>query len=1110
MMLSRLSRPVQSAEEVQVGTYSFTGMPVFVTVGTTGTYDINAFGAQGGVSSGRGSPSAGGGLGAEEEGTVSLTAGEQLEIVVGGMGGAGTTGFNGGGGGGGTFVLANNGPSGAFAPLLIAGGGGGGYETAGSPGSVGASGTGSGGGYASANYSGGGGGGIVSAGLAGSGSGDGGGGASLAGMFAGGAAGYTQYAFAAGAGGFGGGGGGGADAGGGGGGGGYSGGSGGNYAGGGGGTSFDTGAAVVATTQAGVQAGDGRLRITPDVACYVTGTLVLTAAGERPVEELAIGVTVVTASGAHRPVKWLGLRSYAGRFLAANPGVQPIRFRAGSLGEGLPRRDLLVSPEHAMGLDGVLVPARCLVDDSTIVQERGLQRVDYVHVELDSHDLILVEGAASETFVDHDSRGMFRNAPDYAARYPDAPAGQGIDLLPRLERGPALDALRRRLSGQEVSAVPMEGRLDTVEADRIAGWARNLTAPGCRIRLRIRDNGAILGEVVADSFRTDLLAARGGDGRYAFSLTVPGGLSPALRHVITVERASDGTMLDGSGNVREAVVMPEQRTLQACGSSDMRGMLDVGSREQLRGWAYAPGSDAPVALQITDNGIPLARVLANEPRGDLSVAGIGTGRHGFDLLIPGGLSPLARHVIDIRRESDGARLPGAPLVIEPSPAFGSAALGAGLEGAVAAAVAALAPGAQREQALAFLCSQTERLQQECADRDAGRGPREAARRELRRWGGTPTGTVRRALFVDSLLPRPGHSGGDNAILSHMAALQRLGYTVSVVAADEMQADASALQAIGVTVFGRPLYASLREVLQRQSGCFDVVYLHRGQTAARFAPLVREHSPQARLLYSVADLGHLRLARQADLLDDPALHTASREVRSMELAAAIAADVVLTHSHTEAALLRRLVPGATVHCIPWSMAPLPPRPAFGRRRGLAFIGYFGHAPNADAAVWLVETVMPLVWQRRPKLGCSLVGQEMPDAVLRLARPGVVVFGAVADLRTVYDRVRLTVAPLRFGAGVKSKVLESFAAGLPCVMTPVAAEGIGLGDALQALVGGTPEELSERIVRLHDEAAANRAVAACGTALILSDHGEESVAHALRAAIAGDCVPLLRAG
>ena len=135
-----------------------------------------------------------------------------------------------------------------------------------------------------------------------------------------------------------------------------------------------------------------------EVACYCPGTLILTSRGEMPVQDLLIGDTVVTASGQHRPIKWIGNRSYAGRFLASNPRVQPIRLHAGSLGDGLPRRDLLVSPEHAMFLDGLLVPARCLVNDCTIVQESGLERVDYYHIELDTHDVLLAEGCALREF----------------------------------------------------------------------------------------------------------------------------------------------------------------------------------------------------------------------------------------------------------------------------------------------------------------------------------------------------------------------------------------------------------------------------------------------------------------------------------------------------------------------------------------------------------------------------------------------------------------------------------------------------------------------------------------------------------------------------------------
>ena len=176
--------------------------------------------------------------------------------------------------------------------------------------------------------------------------------------------------------------------------------------------------------------------------CYYPGTLILTDRGEMAVEALLIGDRVVTLDGQLKPIRWIGRRSYAGRFLAANPNMQPIRFRAGSLGDDLPRRDLLVSPEHAMFLDDLLIPARCLVNGATIVQECGLQRVDYYHVELDSHDVRLAEGAPSESYLDDDSRGLFHNAYEFTTLYPDALAVGGF-CAPKTEDGYQLETIRQ-------------------------------------------------------------------------------------------------------------------------------------------------------------------------------------------------------------------------------------------------------------------------------------------------------------------------------------------------------------------------------------------------------------------------------------------------------------------------------------------------------------------------------------------------------------------------------------------------------------------------------------------------------------------------------------------
>ncbi len=191
-----------------------------------------------------------------------------------------------------------------------------------------------------------------------------------------------------------------------------------------------------------------------EVACLVRGTLVATPAGEVAVETLAIGDLVTTLDGSAKRVKWIGRRSYGAAFLRGNAKVVPVVIAAGALGSNIPSRDLRVSPDHALHLDGGLVPAALLVNGTTIRQDLTADQVDYFHVEFENPEVIFTNGAPTESYVDHGNRHMFQNHREFQDLYGEVSS----DGMLRERRfavigdGPALEAIRARIGGASLAA----------------------------------------------------------------------------------------------------------------------------------------------------------------------------------------------------------------------------------------------------------------------------------------------------------------------------------------------------------------------------------------------------------------------------------------------------------------------------------------------------------------------------------------------------------------------------------------------------------------------------------------------------------------------------------
>jgi hypothetical protein len=155
--------------------------------------------------------------------------------------------------------------------------------------------------------------------------------------------------------------------------------------------------------------GDGDQFVVAFVACFCAGTRIATAAGAIPVEQLCAGDRVMLAKGGLAPVVWLGRRRVSVHRHPCQLDVLPVCVRAGAFGARLPHQDLLLSPDHAIFVDGSLIPARYLVNGSTIVQQR-IDEVTYYHVELPAHGVILAEGLACESYLDAGNRSIFESA----------------------------------------------------------------------------------------------------------------------------------------------------------------------------------------------------------------------------------------------------------------------------------------------------------------------------------------------------------------------------------------------------------------------------------------------------------------------------------------------------------------------------------------------------------------------------------------------------------------------------------------------------------------------------------------------------------------------------
>lgn len=354
----------------------------------------------------------------------------------------------------------------------------------------------------------------------------------------------------------------------------------------------------------------------------------------------------------------------------------------------------------------------------------------------------------------------------------------------------------------------------------------------------------------------------------------------------------------------------------------------------------------------------------------------------------------------------------------------------------------------------------------------------------------------RILVVASEYPAPDRASGDVRFFSLLRMLSEA-YEVSFCAiaqrgqverlgASDSQRYEADLKQIGVKVLQPGVARALR------AGSFDAVLFEFHYVARKFIEDVRTHQPEARIIVDSVDVAFHRLLSKAKVTGIKMDYDYALREKASELAVYQAADVIVTVTQEDANILLKEDPSLTTVVIPNIHAlhePVRLTPEHANR--LVFVGSFIHEPNVDAMRYFCGEILPLIAEVVPGVQLRIIGNAPPPEIVRLASGRVEILGYVPETKPFLETSAVSVAPLRFGAGMKGKVGEAMSYGLPVVTTTVGVEGFGLNPGKDVLVGDTPEAFAQAVVSLLRDTALWTKVGAAGFAFIRDSYSETVV-------------------
>jgi len=307
---------------------------------------------------------------------------------------------------------------------------------------------------------------------------------------------------------------------------------------------------------------------------------------------------------------------------------------------------------------------------------------------------------------------------------------------------------------------------------------------------------------------------------------------------------------------------------------------------------------------------------------------------------------------------------------------------------------------------------------------------------------------RTILFIDHYVPQYDQDAGSRFVFHYLKLFVEMGFHVIFIGDNFAKPEpyTTALEQLGIQVLYGHWYAgNIKSWLQDNGQYIDYVYLNRPHISVKYIDLVKKLT-KAKIVYVGHDLHYLRELRNYQVTGDKELLKSSNYWKKIEFGLFEKADVIHTVSSYEKEVIAKEFPGKIVRHIPLYIYDRNGSEAktfgFGDRQGLLFVGGFNHKPNVDAVLWFVQHVFPKIAEQEPNITFTIVGSNPPEEIRQLQSERIKVTGYVTDEELVqcYNRSRVVVVPLRFGAGVKGKVVEALYHQVPIVTTSIGAEGL----------------------------------------------------------------------